>query len=157
MESRLNYDVVFRYVGSAHVPSDYWPHTFHLVLPVLPKSPPSFELCTSASTAGICSEFPSLLTVVSNFTNGTYYRLNNTIQTINDLLPEMPTDCDLSKQMRSLLPFIGKFSKSLFDTATEEDLDTVANHVNILVKSQSELLNNFKAQSDHLSSFMSLT
>jgi len=45
----------------------------------------------------------------------------------------------------------------LFGTATEEDLDTVANHVNILIKSQSDLLNNFKAQSDYLSSFMTLT
>ena len=45
----------------------------------------------------------------------------------------------------------------MFGTATEEDLETVANHVNILIKSQSELLNNFKAQSDHLSSFMTLT
>src|SRR6218665_3406642 len=58
--SRLNYGMVFKYVGSGHVPHDYWPHTFH---------------------------------------------------------------SDLSKKKRSLLPFIGKFSKSLFGTG---HLETVA-------------------------------
>lgn len=38
VEPRPNYGVVFTYEGSAGVLQDYWPHTFHLQLPMIPKA-----------------------------------------------------------------------------------------------------------------------
>jgi len=61
------------------------------------------------------------------------------------------------KLKRSLLPFIGKLSSTLFGTASEEDVQVVAAHVNSLTKSQSELLKGFQLQSEHMSSFMTLS
>ena len=59
---------------------------------------------------------------------------------------------------RSLLPFIGQLSRSLFGkSATEEDLQIVVAHMQAISKSQSALLSRFKRHTETMSSFVSLT
>jgi len=157
VELRPNYGVVFTYEGSAGVPQDYWPHTFHLQLPVLPETLPTTDLCAHPSTSGICQEFPLLVELVSNFTASSVDRIRSAVQMIYDLLPESSAGVDSFKSKRSLLPVIGKLSRTLFGTATEDDVETLAAHINSITKSQSELLHAFQVQNDHLSSYMTLS
>lgn len=55
-------------------------------------------------------------------------RLNTAIRTINELIPD--PHIHGSRSQNSLLPFIG----SLFGTATKEDINTLAKHMNRLTK-----------------------
>lgn len=60
--------------------------------------------------------------------------INSTIETICDLIPERNLVMSKSRSRRSLLPFIGKLSKSIFGTATTEDVEMLAKHINALNK-----------------------
>src|SRR6218665_3070387 len=60
---------------------------------------------------------------------------------IYDLLPESSAGVDSFKSKRSSLPVIGKLSRTLFGTATEDDVETLAAHINSITKSQSRLTN----------------
>lgn len=80
------------------------------------------------------------------------------MESIQVLLPNV----DLSppqrrRQTRSLLPFVGSLSKSLFGTVTMDDVNILASHINMLTKHTNQMTNLLVQHSDHLSSFMKLT
>lgn len=61
------------------------------------------------------------------------------------------------RQTRSLLPFVGSLSKSLFGTATMDDVNILASHINMLTRHTNQMANLLVQHSEHLSSFMKLT
>ena len=69
------------------------------------------------------------------------------------MIPE--TEVKKSRSRRSLLPFIGQFSKTLFGTATTEDVNTLARHINALNTRTMGIAKALTQHGNHLSSFMS--
>lgn len=61
------------------------------------------------------------------------------------------------RQSRSLLPFIGSLSKSIFGTATMDDVNILAGHINALNHKTERLAVALQQHGAHLSSFISLT
>ena len=60
-------------------------------------------------------------------------------------------------QTRSLLPFVGSLSKSLFGTATMDDVNILASHINMLTRHTNDMTRALVQHNDHLSSFMKLS
>lgn len=80
-------------------------------------------------------------------------RLNNTPETVKKLVPHASI-VQQSRSRRSLLHFIGQFSKTLFGTATIEDVNVLAKHINALTKRTAHIAHALVQHNDHLSSFM---
>ena len=68
-----------------------------------------------------------------------------------------PVPHSRSRSKRSLLPFIGDFSHSLFGTATEKEMNQVREHVELLEKRSDRMNEAFSKFSDHLSSFIQVS
>ena len=154
---RHNYGVAFKFKGLSTPTVGYWPHTFHFVLPSFEKIQNKEDWCTQPLYTDLCKEFPFLIEIAMNFTNRTFHQFHHSLQAVYDLMPNSPVSPDLTKRKRSLFPFIGKLSSSLFGTVSEDDLNVVASHVQSISKSQSQLLNAFQVQTEHMSSYMSLS
>lgn len=103
------------------------------------------------------SLFSRGLHLAISFANHTQYQFKHTLQAAYDLLPHVSLPPNLAKRRRSLLPFIGKIASSLFGTATEDDIKALAAHVQAISKSQSQMLSGFQVQTEHMSSFMTLS
>ena len=80
--------------------------------------------------------------------------LNETASQIRQLLPvtHMPKK---QRTKRALLGFIGQFSKSLFGTATTDDVNIIAQHINALTKNTLHIANELTQRDHKFSSFMS--
>ena len=59
-----------------------------------------------------------------------------------------------SRSRRSLLPFLGDLSKTLFGTATVEDVNTLARHINALTKRSRSMATLLAQHEDGLSSYI---
>ena len=82
----------------------------------------------------------------------TKVELNHTLSYIQDNVPHIK----MPKRVRkALLPFIGGLSKSLFGTATMEDVNILKQHINALTKNARQVSKFIKSQNQHLSSYMS--
>ena len=68
-----------------------------------------------------------------------------------------PVPHSRSRSKRSLLPFIGDLSHSLFGTATEKEMSQVRQHVELLEKRSDRMNEAFSNFSDHLSSFIQVS
>lgn len=80
------------------------------------------------------------------------------MESIQVLLPNVDLNPpQRRRQTRSLLPFVGSLSKSLFGTVTMDDVNILASHINMLTKHTNQMTNLLVQHSDHLSSFMKLT
>ncbi|CAC5416211.1 unnamed protein product [Mytilus coruscus] len=78
---------------------------------------------------------------------------HRTLMEIFDMVPE--TDLNPQKRKsRALLPFIGSLSKSFFGTATMDDVNLLANHINKLVKKDRQMSHALEQHGSHISSFM---
>jgi hypothetical protein len=154
---RHNYGVIFQANGVTYPNSGVWSHTFHITLPMVSTWPTVSDWCVIDSFKQICSEFPGLTTLVRNFTNNTQHQFRQSLHQVYDLLRNSPLPSDLSKRKRSLLPFIGRLSSSLFGTASEDDVRLVESHVQAISKSQSGLLSGFQRHTQLMSSFISLS
>ena len=144
---RLNYGVVFQQKTQLYIAQDYWYHTFELELPdafPLPRLPSCKK---SNSTCRMISHFLSQL---DSIRAETAERFNTTNQTARLLIPQ--TKVRKSRSRRSLLPFLGKISRGLFGTATVDDVNILAGHMNKLNKMASGLARALTQHEDHLSS-----
>ena len=93
-----------------------------------------------------------LLSQINTLRSETSHRLENTIQTIHRIIPK--ADIQRSRSERSLLPFIGQFSKTLFGTATSDDINTLSRHINALSKRTNELGMALTQHGAHFSSYI---
>lgn len=147
---RINYGVVFVEESPVHIAAENWLHTFQLPIPKRLSIP---HLGTCHKDNNTCLLIGQLLAQINTLRIETALRLNNTIRTVRRLIPE--TKIQKSRSARSLLPFIGQFSKTLFGTATLDDVNTLAKHINALSKKTNELGQALTQHGAHFSSFIS--
>ena len=146
---RLNYGVVFQKDAKLTLAREYWLHTFEILLPEHVNIP---LIGTCQKTDRECLKVHHILSQINSIRLETQHRLNHTLKLFNDLVPQMQIKRSPSK--RSLLPFIGQFSKTLFGTATTDDVNTLARHINALNKKTMGIADALTQHSNHLSSFM---
>ena len=146
---RLNYGIVFRETDKLFLGSDVWYHTFELDLPKEVVTPYLLS-CTNSSVT--CSMISHLITQLNAVKSEMSARINATILTIEELVPEAKIHKSRSK--RALLSFIGRLSKGLFGTATVDDVNMLSRHINKISKMTLGLSNALVQHEDHLSSYM---
>ena len=149
MFQRLNYGVVFQQKTKIYIAQDYWYHTFEIELPNAYTIP---RLASCKKSNEICRMISHFLTQLDSIRAETAERLNTTNNSAQSLIPE--THIHKSRTKRSLLPFLGKLSKGLFGTATVDDVNVLANHMNKLNKMASGLARALTQHENHLSSFI---
>ena len=149
MFQRLNYGVIFQQKERVIIARDFWYHTFELNLPVT-LAMPRLAACTKQNAS--CRMLSHFLAQLDSVRAETAARLNSTIQSIEELIPQ--TRIHKSRSRRSLLPFLGKLSKGLFGTATIDDVNILANHMNKLNKMATGLARALTQHENHLSSFI---
>lgn len=148
LDHRLNYGTVFEKSKKLYSTSEFWSHTFVIKLtdPNQFRAPPTCK----------CPPYTELFLQLANITKDTTEYVNNIQLQIKHMLSEQHKTVS-SRSRRSLLPFIGSLSKTLFGTATSGDLELVAHHVNKLQRAHIKLSNEFHHEVQLLSSFMSTT
>ena len=146
---RLNYGVMFQQTDKVIIASDTWYHTFELSLPNNLSVP---RLATCKKDNNSCKMLSHFLSQLDSVRAETVARLNATNQFIEQLIPQ--THVHKSRSKRALLPFIGTLSKGLFNTATMDDFNVLATHMNKLNKMATNLAKALTQHEDHLSSFM---
>lgn len=130
---RLNYGTIFKSMGNLHFSREYWFQTFQMPIPDRLTSSKGFSVNKQACTKLNCQFFQSLLDQI------------NVIQVhIIRLTPE-----------EWLYPFDGSLSLSLFGTATMDDVNISASHINALTKISNNIVNALQKHNEHMTSFMS--
>ena len=154
---RLNYGVFFIPKGHFNPVSDYWAHTVQIVLPQYPDLKYYPQPCSKVeSTKEICDMLQSALIQSEFIHNATGETCRKLVEKVQDLMPEVNLPDDDSRSKRSLLPFIGQLSKSIFGTATVRDVEILQSHISSVIQNSNKLESAFKYQSNKLSSFMSI-
>jgi hypothetical protein len=98
-----------------------------------------------------CEYINKVVTEINNVKINTKYFINESINT--NLIPEKE-HIRKSRSKRSLLPCIGSLSKSLFNTATMDDVNLLAKHINVLNRLNRKLVASVHHHEDHLASYM---
>ncbi|XP_062603682.1 uncharacterized protein LOC134265486, partial [Saccostrea cucullata] len=154
---RINYGVIFQQQSKIMLAQEYWLHTFHIPLPTRFKVK-KVPFCSLGNTHEIASCL--LLNNLANFIHGlheeTLLHFNETLQSIRNMIPQTKLISN-QRQTRALLPFIGSLSKSIFGTATMDDVNILAGHINALNRKTETLAKALEQHGSHLSSFISLT
>ena len=145
---RLNYGVIFKPMGKVDLSDEHWLHTFELSLP---KQFPVPRLSKCRQDNNTCLMVNQVLSLLNSVRMQTSVKIDNTIDTIHTLVPEAKI---VRRGKRSLLPFIGQLSKALFGTATDDDVDTLNQHVNALTKRTQKLGIALEQHAQHLSSYI---
>lgn len=148
---RLNYGVVFEPLNRIHLATESWTHTFALELP---KDLNLVDLTGCTQTPKTCKVVNEVLLEINQIRQETEVKINATIDSIYRLIPEKKLTMSRSRSRRSLLPFIGKLSKSLFGTATSEDVEMLAKHINALNKLSRTMAQNIEQHDNNLASYM---
>ena len=146
---RLNYGVVFKENGNLVLSNEHWLHTFEITIP---DAVPIPSIGTCQKDDSTCMMTAHILASLNTVRAETSARLNNTIETIRKLIPE--AEVKRSRSRRSLLPFLGDLSKTLFGTATIEDVNTLARHINALTKRSRTMATLLAQHEDGLSSYI---
>ena len=146
---RLNYGIIFTQESTVHIAAEEWLHTFQVTIPRKVNVP---HLGTCHKDNNTCLLVGQLLSQINSLRTETALLLSNTIDTIHRLVPH--TTIQKSRSSRSLLPFLGQFSKTLFGTATMDDINTLAKHINVLTERSHELGEALAQHGDHFSSYI---
>ena len=119
---RLNYGVLFEAQSQIQMSKETWIHTFEVQLP---EQLNMIRLSGCNQDIKTCSVVNDVLLEVNQIRQETELFFNYTIETKENLVPER-NNILKSRTKRSILPFIGDLSKSLFGTATVEDVQLLA-------------------------------
>ena len=116
---RLSYGIVFQAETELLLAQEDWVHTFEISLPseidIIPITGCNHDQDT-------CLIISQVLSQINEIRMQTKVRLNNTLDTIYQLIPEKKT-LPKSRGKRALFGFIGEISRSLFNTATLDDVN----------------------------------
>lgn len=147
---RLNYGTIFKSEKNVILTNEYWRQTYEIVLPKLPpRSNFKYDCITLPSKA--CISFTKFMHQIENLDSKTMIEFQNIYKFVDDNVPFIPVS---NRKKKSLLPFVGDLSKSLFGTATMEDVNILKQHVNSLIKNNLQVTKFIKMQSHQLSSYM---
>lgn len=150
---RLNYGTIFKSMGNLHFSREYWLQTFQIPIPDRITYPKGFSVNKQACTKLNCQFFQSLLDQIHGIQVETYNHVNRTLHFLKSVIPYHKIEP--RRKTRSLLPFVGSLSKSLFGTATMDDVNILASHINALTKTSNNIVNALQKHNEHITSFMS--
>ena len=85
-----------------------------------------------------------------------WFLQNTTLETINRLVPAKES-IPKSRGKRSWFGAIGKLSKTILGTATEDDVNLLASHINALKKETAKVVQAVQQHGQDLSSYMKTT
>lgn len=155
---RLNYGVLFEQQQQLYLGQEYWSHTFQIPLPK--KVYLHRELyCNNAPH---CKYGKHVIKTLNALRTQTMANLNATVHDIHMLIPQshLPRPKSFigssrSRSKRGIFDFVGQISKSLFGTATSDDIATLQRHMQTLNRNNAQIAHTMAIQEKHLSSFIS--
>lgn len=152
---RLNYGVVFNPIGSVHFGQDMWYHTFQIKLPIK-QNHNDIGKCKIGSFKEKCQNFNEVISEINQIQRRTVYQLNETVKIINRIIPakQQLNQKPSIKTKRAILGFIGSLSRTLFGTATIDDVNILAKHINALTSTTYEISKAIAKHADHDSSYL---
>ena len=146
---RMNYGVVFQTKSALQLSNEYWLHTYKVPLPAGLHLP---SIGTCHKDDDTCILIGHVLAQINTVRAETSARLNHTLETVYRLIPESTHIKGRGK--RSLLPFLGQLSRTIFGTATLDDINVLARHINELTRRSMKISNAIEQHGAHMSSFM---
>ena len=144
--SKLNYGVVFEGESSVCAVYDFWAHTYQILFPGLKlnkfvKDRGNRSLSCQALVRHhleACYIMKDALKNVNEVGQRYMSTLNLSFRLAKEVMPfelgNHTTTGIRSLSKRSLLPFIGDLSRSLFGTATKKEVKQMAKHIYLLEK-----------------------
>lgn len=127
-------------------------HGFTLSLPKNVQLP-KISLCPHDSAN--CYALNNMVNFIRHLHDSTETQLSETIKAIHTLVPQTNM-FTVKRKERAFLPFIDSLAKGLFGTATMDDVNLLARHINALNRKTQLISRALYQHGDHLSSFMSL-
>lgn len=125
---RLNYGTIFKSMGNLHISSEYWLQTYQISLPDQIPKPKGFIVNKQSCSKLNCQFLQSLLNQIHGIQVDTYSHVSKTLEFLKSVVPYHKNQS--KSKTRSLLPFVGSLSKSLFGTATMDDVNILASYIN---------------------------
>ncbi|KAL4225411.1 hypothetical protein ACF0H5_016101 [Mactra antiquata] len=147
---RLNYGVAFEPRVQLQTSEEMWIHTFEVELPTGMNM---IDLSVCKDNRAICKFVNDVLLEINQIRHKTEVVLNSTIESVYKLVPKKQLNVR-SRSRRAILSFIGDLSKSIFGTATVEDVRTLANHINALNKITSKVVSTVEQHEENLASYI---
>lgn len=150
---RINYRVVFEKVNDLYLGQEHWLHTFQIPLPKKIHLHELYCNMPQCKTAGhIVKSLNSLRMQCMASVNSSVHHIHELIPTTE--LPAAKRYIGTSRSKRGLFDFVGEIFKSLFGTATSDDITTLQRHMQVLNNSNVKLANAMAHQDQHLSFFI---
>ena len=158
--NRVNLGVVFENKGTFFTIYDHWPHTFQLSFPNLQfdfQSAQNVNCTSSSDYLYECKALQNALATLDSIKRHYLISQRHVISLAKEVMPRDFQELPRARSRRSLLPFIGDLSHSLFGTATTKDVNRLKAHIVSLENRQETMAQQFQKYSDDLSSFMSIS
>lgn len=151
---RINYCIIFEKSTNIFLSQENWLYTFQIQLPKKIHLDSLYCKMPKCKTVGHIIKSINLLHMQCMAS------LNTTVNQIHHLissttLPPQQTYIGSSRQKRGLFDFVGKIAKSLFGTATSDDINALKRHMQTLNNNNVKLAQAMAQQDHHLSSFIS--
>ncbi|MES9881484.1 MAG: envelope fusion protein [Sedimenticola sp.] len=148
---RLNYGVIFKEEADVRLGNEYWLHTFKLPMPKRLMVPMIGDCHKDNDT---CLLIGQMLGQINMFRKDTALQLNNTILSIKRLVPE--ASIRKTRTKRALLSFVGQLSRTIFGTATVDDVEMLARHINKLTQKSFDITKALQQHGAHMSSYIAI-
>uniref|UniRef100_A0A8W8LKM7 Retrotransposon gag domain-containing protein n=1 Tax=Magallana gigas TaxID=29159 RepID=A0A8W8LKM7_MAGGI len=143
--NRINYGVIFEQHGK-FTPIQNWKHTFYLPLPnLIVQGKPNTNITNP--------QFAKSVNTIYDIHLDSLKRIATSISNIKQLLPEHGAPKP-SRRKRSFLPFFGELSKTLFGTATVDDVNNLKRSIQRIQRQNNLMTTAFEHQMEHFSSFL---
>eukprot|EP00105_Crassostrea_gigas_P035147 XP_019919295.1 PREDICTED: uncharacterized protein LOC109617515 [Crassostrea gigas] len=143
--NRINYGVIFEQQGKI-TPIQNWKHTFYLPLPnLIVQGKPDNNITNP--------QFAKSVNTIYDIHLDSLKRIATSISNIKQLLPEHGAPKP-SRRKRSFLPFFGELSKTLFGTATVDDVNNLKRSIQRIQRQNNLMTTTFEHQMEHFSSFL---
>lgn len=127
-------------------PIQNWKHTFYLPLPnLIIKGKPHINITNQ--------QFAKSVNTIYDIHLDSLKRIATSISNIKQLLPEHGAPKS-SRRKRSFLPFFGELSKTLFGTATVDDVNNLKRSIQRIQRQNNLMTTAFEHQMEHFSSFL---
>lgn len=151
---RINYGIIFEKSTNIFLSQENWLHTFQIQLPK------KIHLDSLYCNMPKCKTVGHIIKSINLLRMQCMASVNTTVNQIHHLipsttLPPQQTYIGSSRQKRGLFDFVGKISKSLFGTATSDDINALKRHMQTLNNNNVKLAQAMAQQDHHLSSFIS--
>ena len=147
---RMNYGIVFEPEAQLQLSKENWIHTFEVQLP---EDISMIQLSGCTRDINTCSIVNDILLEINQIRQETALVLNHTIETIKNLVPERE-QASKGRTTRSVLPFVEDLSKTLFGTATWDDVQLLGRHINALNKLTRNVVKSVQQHEDNMSSYL---